>query len=235
MTIQPNTAFGAPILVKTDPGDSTPEAKVWALVSHLSYQLDKLRTGCPNPGMLGERDRLQGYGVLEARNGNIHAHILYTCADRLDQALTGLFLFEHLDTVSRVRDDARDEAWQKDNWRFLQDRKGPDFRRRTSSPLLHRHAPGATGMVQLVRDEHDRHRVTKYFTKELRRSTLALASKSQYWDDRSDLHIRELREFHSKGGYEKPARAIHIVPETGAQILDMDHRYPWKRNGRRIR
>ena len=206
---------------------------MWALVGALLYQVDRSLTGCPKPGYLGPDDRLQGYAILEGLTVNPHAHLLISCPNRYQRFWTALRLFELLDTVPWRR---RDNAWQLDCWETLVSRQWLTHagRTRTFSPLLHRLAPGCTATVQLPLDSKDQQRVFSYAVKELGRATLELAHDVPYWGAKADLHIRELREFHSTLGYDTPASNIRR-DASGARILNLDDPYPWKRKGERVR
>jgi hypothetical protein len=235
VTIQPNTASGAPLRVRTAPGSNSPEDRLSAFTSKLLYDLDKTISGCPKPGLLGPRDRLQGYVIFEGLESNAHPHILISCRDRFEQFWTALRLFELLDTVPHRRKD-QDDEWQRETWELLV-WKGwltEVGRTRTFSPLLHRLAPGATATVQPARETVPGRSVFGYVTKELGRATLALATETRYWADRADFHVRQLCEFHSRAGYEVPASRIRKDPLTNALTLDLDDPNPWKRKGKRI-
>jgi hypothetical protein len=209
---------------------------MWAFLGAFLYDVDGVLSGCPKPGYLGPNDRLQGFAILEKLNANIHVHILISCRTPFDRFWTALRLFSLLDTVPKRKypDDAK---WQRETWDTLVDRNwlGDPARTRTFAPLLHRYAPGGTAMVQVPVEIHGRNRVFGYLAKELGRSSLALATESDYWRKRADLHIRELKEFHSELGYTTPASRIRKDPITGAQTLNLDDPNPWKRKGKRVR
>jgi hypothetical protein len=206
---------------------------MWTFVSTLGCLLDQSLTGCPKPGLLGPKDRLQGYAVLEKLNTNPHVHLLVHCETATDQFWTAIRLFELLDTVPWRR---QDNEWQMDCWKTLTT-KGwltDAARTRKFSPLLHRLAPGATATVQIARTIPGHGNVFEYLTKELGDATLDLAYKSPYWGDKAQLHIRQLREFHSALGYKAPASRVRRGL-TGALTLNLDDPNPWKRKGERIR
>lgn len=207
-----------------------------AFVGKVLYDLDAAISGCPKPGLLGPRDRIQGYVIFEGLASNPHPHFLISCRDRLEQFWTALRLFELLDNVPHRRKDVDDE-WQREIWHLLVSKGwlSETGRTRTFSPLLHRLAPGATATVQLVRQSKPGGGVFAYVAKELGRATLALAAEDSYWADRADFHIRQLREFHSRAGYEVPASRIRKDPLTGGLTLDLDDPNPWKRKEKRIR
>lgn len=234
VTIQLNTASGSPSRIKTAPGANSPEDRTWAFLGALLYYLDMKITGCPKPGFLGPKDRLQGYAILEKLYSNPHLHILIACCDPFDRFWTCLQLFELLDTVPYRR---KDDAWQREMWEAIVSRGyvSHSGRTRTFSPLLHPLAPGATATVQLVRAPDVGPGVFDYAVKELGKATLALATESSYWNSRADLHIRQLSEFHSRAGYEAPASRIRKDPSTGAQTLNLDDPTAWRRKEKRIR
>ena len=201
--------------MKASPDQRTAEERLWAMLKGLFYELDRQRSGCRRPGFLGPKDRLQGFGVFEKRNGNIHAHILICCRSYSDQFFTALCLFGLLDTVEK-REEPRDAIWAREAWEFLQGEITDLTRTRTFSPMLARWAPRGTAMVQVVRTDEDRRKVCRYMTKEAG----------------SDFHLRELREFHPT--VNTPATRLRRDRQTGALVLDLDHPHPWKRDGKRI-
>lgn len=204
------------------------------MVGALFREIDK-HTGCLRPEYLGPNERTQGQVVLERRAGNIHAHILISCRSEQDQICTYLRLFELLDTV--FEGDRKDDAEQRDAWDLIikMGWLSEDARGRTHSPLLHRFAPGATATVQRIATALDLRRVSGYLTKELAGASNGLALVSDHWADKADFCVRELSEFHSRAGYERPATRVRKNPNTGALVLDLDHPFPWKRDGKRIR
>ena|SRR3569833_621730 len=237
LTVQPNLGHAAPLRVSTGLVKATPEDQVWSFVRTLAYRVDQVRWRCCKPELLGPDRRLQGFVILECRNGNIHAHILITCTDWWDQFWTSLALFDLLDTVSGSHTDLAGDTWREEAWSLLTD-KGwltEQGRTRTHSPLLHKLAPGATAMVQRVRSAEDKERVCHYMTKEMAGSSPALARQSEFWAAKADLCIRELKEFHPPLGGKKPASLVRTHPETGAQTLDLDRLDAWKCGGRLVR
>jgi hypothetical protein len=236
VTVQPNTASGCPLSVSSSPGANNPEDRLWAFVGALLHQLDKSLTGCLKPGFLGPAHRLQGYAILEKLHVNPHVHMLISSPNRYQRFWTALGLFELLDTVSWGRED-EDDVWQQDCWQTLIERRWLTHahRTRTFSPLLHRLAPGGTATVQVPFQDKCPHGVFGYSVKELGRASLKRAYDTQYWGKRADLQIRELREFHSKLGYEAPASFVRRDPITGTKTLNLDDPNPWKRKGERVR
>jgi hypothetical protein len=207
-----------------------------ALLAAFTHHIDRRLSGCPKPGLLSPRERLQGWAVLEKVDGNIHVHILASCRDTHHQRMTALFLFEALDTVPDDRKDPRDGAWQQDAWECLVNCRSlkDDDRTRKHSPFLQQLLPGGTAMVQMVWNHADLTRVAEYVTKELSRSSVAAARASDYWNNKSDFRVVALSEFHSDLGTQKPASRIRVIPKTGAQKLDLDDLHPWKWRGRRL-
>jgi hypothetical protein len=151
--------------------------------------------------------------------------------------MTAFGLFEALDTVNKDRRDPRDDEWQLDAWQCLVQRQWTidAERTRTHSPFLSKLCPGGTGMVQIVRDVADRHRVVRYLTKELSSSSLELAYLNSHWAERADFLARELRDFHSDQGAKRPASRIRTDPDDGSQSLDLDDLQPWKWRGKRLK
>jgi hypothetical protein len=233
VTIQPNTAWGRPMLVKT-PGCSAPVARMWAATETLMWRLDRRLTGCPKPSLLPPRHRLQGYAIIEKALGNIHCHMLISCEDTIKQVLTANCLFEAIDTAP---DRRWDHHWQKDVWETLV-RRGEvkDVgRTRTLSPFLNGVMPSGTATVQIVRTAEDRDKVFRYVTKELGGSTLALATTSEYWASRADLNIKSLAEWHAPIPEAHYASNVRIDPISRSQTLNLDDPHPWKARGKTLR
>ena len=202
-----------------------------ATLEGLFHDLDAERTGCPRPSVLPPAMRHQGFIILEKRDGNIHAHILVSCRDLQHQFFTSMSLFKLLDNVPE-REDPRDDAWQRDMWKLLCDRREMKDLSRTRSyaPLLAKWTPGATAMVQVVRTDHDLQQVARYITKEAPRGHNARPSAG---GADQDFMFHELRDFHPSD-LKNPASCIRIDPRTGTQTLNLDDPRPWKRIGKRL-
>jgi hypothetical protein len=200
----------------------------------LTYRLGQFRSGCSRPQFLGAADRLQGVAVLEKCHGNIHAHVLFDCANAWDKLWTAVILFDLLDTVPDNSTDPLDDAWRKDMWQMLMQRGwlSQMGRSRTYSPLLYDLAPGGTAMVQVIQTSEDLERVCKYMTKEMIGSSSDLARLNPYWARKADLQFRLLSDFHAP--IEKPASRIRIDPRTGCKTLNLDDPHPWKWCGKRL-
>jgi hypothetical protein len=174
--------------------------------------------------------------VLEKRDANVHAHILLSCKNALDQLLTYLTVFQHMDNVPVAkREKPEDTAWRTQTWQLLAARIKEPFRTRSHAPVLDRVCPGGTAVVQMVRGTKSKIRVCRYMTKELSKVTLALASQSSYWATKADLSIRSLQDFHRDLGDQMPATCVRKDPKTGARSLNLDDPFPWKVGNRHIK
>jgi hypothetical protein len=173
---------------------------------------------------------------MEKHFTNPHNHVLINCVDQDDQEARGKFLLEFLDNVPKLRQDDRDEKWQRETWEAILQRGSisDDLIQDRSFSILTDIAPAGTAMVQLVRTEADLDAICRYMTKSWFQSQHQLATRAGQPTLEHAMDWKLLSDFHAPVPLHRQARRHRFDRKSGAVISDTANAV-WKVRGRTIR